>query len=305
MGFLDWVPFIGSGLNFLGGLIGSNQQADAMREATAANREAAWNANQMQREFAQHGIRWRMADAEAAGIHPLAALGAQVTPASPVVIGETADPSAGDGWRAFGQMGQDVSRAISATKTQSERELEQLQVAMAHTQLEGASLDNQVKLAQLKKLSSTGPAMPTSLSGVDAANFIPGQGNGPLVKVKPSERTASQPGRLAQEAGWRPDVSYARTDTGLTPMVPEGLSESLEDDIIGKAMWRIRNQLIPNLTGQGAPAASQLPKGATGWKWSHTRQEWQPDYSKPSKMDNYMDSFRANLRKKYPGSKVR
>ena len=41
----------------------------------------------LQREFAQNGIRWKVADAEAAGIHPLAALGAQTTPYQPVSIG--------------------------------------------------------------------------------------------------------------------------------------------------------------------------------------------------------------------------
>lgn len=40
-----------------------------------------------QREFAKHGIRWRVEDAIAAGIHPLAALGVNTASGSPVSIG--------------------------------------------------------------------------------------------------------------------------------------------------------------------------------------------------------------------------
>lgn len=41
----------------------------------------------LQREFAQMGIRWRVEDAEAAGLHPLAALGMQPVQASPSYVG--------------------------------------------------------------------------------------------------------------------------------------------------------------------------------------------------------------------------
>lgn len=302
-----WVPLAAAGLGAAGSWIAGNQQADAVRDANAATNEANADAQrrneQLQREFAQQGIRWRVEDAKAAGIHPLAALGAQTHSFAPTLVGSTnMVPEAGSGWRAMGQMGQDISRAVSSMETREERELKQLQTAMAHTQLEGAAIDNQVKLAQLKKLvdPASGPAMP---SGADTDNFIPGQGNSPLVRNKPLERIYSAPGRPAQEAGWRPDVSYSRTDTGLSPMVPESLSESMEDDHLGKFLWRVRNQLLPNFGKSQAPPKHMLPKGADSWTWSPTRQEWQPRYDTP--MEKYMDKFRANLRKQYPGSRVR
>ena len=125
-------------------------------------------------------------------------------------------------------------------------------------ELDGKFLDNQIRASQLQKLNTpaSGPPAP---SGSDTDNFVPGQGNSPLVINKPLTRTVSAPGRPAQEAGWRPDVSYSRTDTGLTPMVPESLSESLEDDMVGKILWRVRNQLLPNFTGQGKPPLHMLP----------------------------------------------
>lgn len=39
-----------------------------------------------QKEFAQHGVTWKVADAERAGIHPLAALGAQTTSYTPQAV---------------------------------------------------------------------------------------------------------------------------------------------------------------------------------------------------------------------------
>lgn len=57
-------------------LAGSVIGADSQHKANRANLR-------FQREFAQHGIQWRVADAKAAGLHPLYALGAQVPQFSP------------------------------------------------------------------------------------------------------------------------------------------------------------------------------------------------------------------------------
>lgn len=219
----------------------------------------------LQREFAQQGIRWRVDDARAAGISPLAALGAPGASFSPVSIGST--PVESD---LNLNMGQDIGRAIAAGITPEEKQLRQMQVASAELDLEGKALDNQIRARKLSEMNGT-IGMPSP-----GDNFMPGQGSTALVKEKPLERTVSAPGRPAQEAGWRPDVAYARTDTGLTPVVPESLSESLEDDLIGKFMWRVRNQLIPNWNLSGRPPKSMLPKGATDWDWSYSKQEWQP-----------------------------
>ena len=65
---MGWGSALGSAIGAVGSLIGGN---------IASN-----NANkqyEMQKEFAQNGIRWKVADAKAAGIHPLAALGAQTS----------------------------------------------------------------------------------------------------------------------------------------------------------------------------------------------------------------------------------
>lgn len=250
--------------NWLPPIMQANDQRHAAENANIQAREAAANNIAMQKEFAQHGIRWKVEDAKAAGIHPMYALGAQGASFSPVTTNLLPEES-GLG-EAAAKMGQNITRAVNATSTQFERQSNQLQ-------LESLNLDNQIKAAQLQNLKQVGPPM----AGSD--NFMPGQGNSGLVVDKPLERTVSAPGRPAQEAGWRPDVAYSRTDTGMTPVVPQSLSESLEDDIIGKAMWRWRNQFVPNFTAgrEGKPPDSMLPDPKRQyWDWSFTRQEWQP-----------------------------
>lgn len=63
----------------------ANKQ-DSKRTNKAILQNAAQDRLQ-QKEFATHGIRWKVADAKAAGIHPLAAMGANTHSPSPIHIG--------------------------------------------------------------------------------------------------------------------------------------------------------------------------------------------------------------------------
>lgn len=268
---MSWIPVVGDVLGGIGSIIAGDRASDAAESASKLNYK-------MQHEFAKLGLRWRVEDAKAAGLHPMAALGASPASASPVGVFDDQGASTAE---SLGKMGQNISRSVHAALSTEEREINAIKIQSAKLDLEGKAIENQIKAKQLAGIGA-GPAFPGS------DNFIPGQGNSGLVREKPLERTVSAPGRPAQEAGWRPDVAYSRTDTGLTPVVPESLSESLEDDIIGKAMWRMRNQLIPNYSpGSGKPPLSMLPKGATDWRWSPSKQEWQPDYKKPSNARDY------------------
>lgn len=250
-----------------GGTIGAGFLGKKANEEAMKMQKDVANANmKMQYDFARSGLRWKMEDARAAGIHPVYALGASSNMPSPVSVGVSPDNSMAD--MAAG-LGQNISRAVAAGGTREERALKELQLAGAKADLDGKIIDNSIRASQLRQLQNVPP-------GISSSNFMPGQGNGPLVVDEPTKRNVSEPGRPAQEAGWRPDVSYSRTDTGLTPVIPQGLSESMEDDMIGKIMWRIRNQVIPNFSGGGKPPLSQLPKGYDDWDWSFTQQEWQP-----------------------------
>lgn len=62
---------------------GDKYQADAIRDTNAANLKYLQDANasnlQLQKDFAQQGLSWKIQDAKNAGISPLAALGANVS----------------------------------------------------------------------------------------------------------------------------------------------------------------------------------------------------------------------------------
>lgn len=129
-------------------------QGDKNRESQ--ERIAAQNIA-LQREFAQSGIQWKVADAKAAGLHPLAALGAQTSSFSPVSVGSSD----------LGSMGQDVGRAIKAAGSMFDRDEKDAQ-EMKKLQLEEAGLKNDVLRAELaskvmresRMAGQLGPPMP-------------------------------------------------------------------------------------------------------------------------------------------------
>lgn len=140
-----------------GSILGFMGAKDKNKEArAAADLEYA-----RQKEFAQSGIRWKVEDAHAAGVHPLFALGASTSSYAPQSIGmENEMAHLGKG---LADMGADVSRAAQAQTTKSERAAVVARDAIA---LEGMQLDNDIKRASLasalQKLNSpgTGPGIP-------------------------------------------------------------------------------------------------------------------------------------------------
>jgi len=254
---------IGGGMS---GMISANEAQEAQKEVN--NQNIA-----LQREFAQHGIRWKVEDAKAAGIHPLVGLGAQTHSFSANLgTGPTADLSG---------MGQDLGRAIASTGSQSDRDMATLQIQGAKLDLEGKALDNQIKNSQLRKLNEVGPAFPSA-----NGNFISGQGNsGAAIIEKPLERTASLPGSPQAEPGAIPDLGWAKTATGVVPIPSNDVKQRIEDNMPHEWTHFIRNNVYPDTQ----PPSAALPKGAQGWKWNQMKMEWQPRFpeGKPQKFDEY------------------
>lgn len=138
---------IGAGASLLGGLFGKNSADDAR---AAQERIAAQNIA-LQREFAQNGIRWKVDDARAAGIHPLYALGAQGASFSPVSVAGISDNSMGAGLAAAGQ---DISRAINTTRTGPERD-QAFSKTVNDLTLTKMGLENELLASQVAKLRQT------------------------------------------------------------------------------------------------------------------------------------------------------
>lgn len=106
VGFLKDIAgsLIGGGSDLLGGFLDRS-----------ASKDLASRNYRDQKEFAQYGVRWRVDDAKAAGIAPLAALGANLHQYSPVTTG-----SSGLGG-AVSRAGQNIGRAVAAAMTPEER----------------------------------------------------------------------------------------------------------------------------------------------------------------------------------------
>lgn len=283
MGFFDkakgffgsMAPVLGIGSAVAGDYLG--MQADersASRARTHAD-EAAARDYAIQKEFAQHGIRWRVEDAKAAGLHPLAALGmsgAGYSPSGMSVM--TGSSPRGDFYRSAGQ---NISRAMMATATKEDR-------ISRYLTLERQQLENDVLRADLdfKRSGQIGPGMPTTHP---FGSVVEGQGDSTSVDIAAAKiwqalgfrGSAPHRNRVAQERGYRPDVSFSQGDKAVYPVIPESLSESMEDDLIGKVLWRIRNQVVPNFGAGKTPPKSDLPPGYKRWRWSFIKQGWVPE----------------------------
>lgn len=164
------LEFLAPIASLVGGLFGNAQKQQGQEREI-----------ELQKEFAQQGLRWKVADAKAAGIHPLAALGATGASYSPVGLGDNDLSAVGSA------VGQDISRAVDATRTQPER-MGAVGAKMEALGLERASLENDLLRAQI--LDITRPRTPPfPMAGTDYN--VPGQpGSGinvagvPVVKDK-------------------------------------------------------------------------------------------------------------------------
>lgn len=256
---------VGAGSSFIGGLM--NQ--DAQRSANALNRKLNNDNIQLQREFAQNGVSWKVEDAKRAGIHPLYALGANTHSFAPASIGATADTSMGD---AVSNMGQDISRAMMAGKSQEERDLMNLQKLSLQADVEGKHLDNLLRLQNLDRSNNQiGPPLPSAAGG-----GMSGVGS---VKVKPSEVFASQAAGSGVQSGMINTLQYTRETNGNIGITNSAdAKERNEDDFIAETLWHLKNRISPP-----APSTSDYPlpdwavrKGYDRWEWSKLRQEFVP-----------------------------
>lgn len=286
MAEFDFGSLVGPGIGAITGLIGGKMAADASAKNARLNMA-------MQTAFAQHGISWKVADAIAAGVHPLAALGAQTQSFSPVTVGEE-----GAVGKAVAQSGQDIGRAIAAGSTRETRE----SVMMTQLNLKRAELQNELLATQIAKMrGQLGPPMP----GVSGGNNIDGQGDSGVkstlapvaeyaypknaeapdnpLKFKATEAETSTPASGGSQAHWQvPDAHWAKTATGWAPVPSEAVSDRSNSEL-DEWRWAFRNQLIPSwkeLTGFGGgnmphpPMHVPVPPGMK-WKWAPYMMEWQ------------------------------
>lgn len=214
-------PFIGGGTALASGALGAWNQREMMEDQL-----------HQQQQFAQMGIRWRVADAEAAGLHPLYALNAPLIQPSPIGIGGN---PLGEG---LANMGQEVSRAIRAQETPDQRMEKDLRLQLLKSQIgesdaRAGYYDSMAMRNFVNDRSS--PAMPPA---VPMANQFDAVRQG-LVTVKPDEVVSARADDRSVGAGVHPGHrEYQISRHGLKIRLPyseEGPSESLEN--IPWYMW--------------------------------------------------------------------
>lgn len=216
---------ISGGASLVGGLFGKSQGKK--------NRKLAREQMAMQKEFAQHGVRWRVEDARAAGIHPLAALGMQSMSFSPVYAQH--DNSMGE---AFADAGQNLGRAVAAQMTPDQRRMTALGLAAAEKQLEEA--DARILALQSEAARNMQEANAVKTFPVPDDPFWSTFGAAPAPDVVPEHELPSgiikpvAPDVVAHTAG---DVS---TMAGVTPLwrnftVAPGIQIALPGGVSGDA----------------------------------------------------------------------
>lgn len=228
---------IGAGANLLGGAIGasgSRHAADVQRDLGlhAFAHDTAWRLRDeaTQREFAQHGVRWRVEDAAAAGLHPLFALGgntATFTPSASSVnfgdMGSGARARASEQMgQALSQAGQHVARAVAAQETQDQQNFRMAQLdamrasserdyALASRHAAEAALLNQQRVAPFPDMGDASGWIGGSSgrgSGDLVHQGVPEQGRaGPFFdrrQIEPSRIMSANSLDASQEAGSSP-----------------------------------------------------------------------------------------------------
>lgn len=162
---MDWATIgqavLSGGLNAVGSYLSGNAADKASKKAY-----------KRAKEFAQSGIQWKVADANAAGINPYFALGAPTATYSDSGVG--VDPVG----EAMSAMGQSLGRAALANAPAPDKMAAALQPLM----LEKAGLENdylRAKIASELRLSTqagTGPGLPVPIAGTNVPVQYPGLG---------------------------------------------------------------------------------------------------------------------------------
>lgn len=235
----------------LGGIIGDKS---AKR---AAERNAA-----SQREFAQHGIQWKVEDARRAGISPEFALSGQTASFQPTETGGRTGDLIADA-------GQNIARASLASATKEDREFDALMKAET---LRGMKLQNDKIDPGLTSVNRPGnPPFPSP-----RGNVIPGQGNSPVVDV-PLERTGQLQSARHSEGASIPSVGWAETaNGGLRPIPSQDIKNRIEDQMIPEGLWAAQHVIAPNFGMGSPPPKSALPKGYSHWEWDKDDQAFYP-----------------------------
>lgn len=245
---------IAGGTALIGGAMKSGDQAVAQGQSM----DMAMNQQALQLLMAKSGVTMRADDIMNAynrtGLHPLALMGVQAPSYTPVNYVSSGDSGMGD---AVMGAGQNIGRALMATKSVDERDTQYINAARAQS-LQKGELELQLLASQIRRMNEVGPAMPSMVN----PGMIPGQGNSPhpntLGIIQDSFNTKKVPG---QERVNIPEMGYMVTPRGgQIPVWSKEGQERTEDDPLNKMGFVFRNQLLP-MFGYNTNPPGKAPPG--------------------------------------------
>lgn len=267
---------IGSVIGGIGSLLGGSMASQSAAENNRIQLQIAQQNMEMQREFAQNGIRWKAYDAQMAGLHPAFAMGASTNSFSPVGVNLQSDPMGSF----VGQAGQHLGRAAEAVKSGLERKDDLMAKTAQALQLNRMGLENELLRSQIARTNQQiGPGIPaygqTSPGGGSTGDVITRPGLG-TYEMKPNEVTTTLPANQHTVAGpagaqneWRLGPNGA-----LQPFPPKDLK--VEDEFGAPLMAR----WLASQSYYRPPEAvwRQVWPGAIDVTWSTPAIGWVPVY---------------------------
>lgn len=145
---------ISAGANLVGGLIGMENMDDERERQN----NIYWQNVKREENARQTAVQTRVADARAAGIHPLYAMGASLPTFSPVSVGGVSGNPMGN---AIAAAGQDISRAVNATAPADIR-ADAYTKTLQDLSVTNMTLKNELLSSQIRKINAAGtpPAPP-------------------------------------------------------------------------------------------------------------------------------------------------
>lgn len=216
---------IGAAIMAGSALLGSKKSSDDTQDVNAAQLAFAREQMAFQREMAQHGVRWRVEDAKAAGLHPLHAMGGILPSAAPVSVDFQTSPAGA----AMAEAGQHIGRAVAAQMTPAERAQQELALKLAQAQIDESDARRVYYLSEAAR--TLGPSQVGAPMGVVdeavAPSVIPGQ-----VQVQPpvvAARSRTDGNLAAGEQALLQEYVWPDGKKSLLPATVSGeISEALE-----------------------------------------------------------------------------
>lgn len=218
-----------AGSSLLGGFMNQNNQQQINQQNIQAQEQINAQNIAEQEKFAQQGIQWKAADAKAAGINPLAALGAQTNSFSNVVAPTSS--ASGAGGQGVADAGQNIARAMQSMQSPADKAVADFKTKM---DLESMQLDNDLKRAQLASNFAT----------AHQAGQPPGLPNDPTT-----------------ESVSFPDRSFSLVPGGGYAVMPSKETQDRSYGMVGEVSSAIRNRLAGFWDPAGSAPPVPLKKG--------------------------------------------